>query len=128
MASPTERLTDERNCWLATVRADGRPHLAPLWFCHVDDRIWIGTGAGSVRVANLRSNPTASFSLEGGNDPVVAEGTVTIHRDERPPAVVAAFAEKYDWNITIDDDADVGRVVLLEFVPTKWLFGAPSAA
>ena len=121
--SPTDRLATERNIWMATTRPDGRPHLAPLWFTYVDDAVWIGTGAGSVRTANLRSNPRASIALEDGDAPITAEGVVTIHDTERPPAVVAAFAEKYDWDITLDEDADVGTVVLLEFRPTKWLFG-----
>ncbi|MEM9200252.1 MAG: pyridoxamine 5'-phosphate oxidase family protein [Actinomycetota bacterium] len=120
--TPTTRLDVERNVWMATTRPDGRPHLAPVWFVYVDNRIWIGTGAGSVRVANLTADPRAAVSLEDGNTPIVAEGTVTIHVDLRPAAVVAAFAEKYDWDIRIADDEDVGRVVLLELRPTKWLF------
>ena len=121
--SPTDRLATERNIWMATTRPDGRPHLAPLWFTYVDDAVWIGTGAGSVRTANLRTNPKASITLEDGNAPITAEGVVTIHETERPPAVAAAFAEKYDWDITLGEDVDVGTVVLLEFRPTKWLFG-----
>ena len=129
MTSPDERLATERNCWMATTRPDGRPHLAPLWFVHVDGRVWIGTGAASVRVANLRHDPRASIALEDGGEPMAAEGVVTIHDHERPPAVVEAFATKYAWDITIATDVDVGQVVLLEFVPTKWLFAenAPSS-
>lgn len=109
---------------MATTRPDGRPHLAPLWFVYVDDRIWIGTGDGSVRVANLRSNDQAALSLEDGDTPIAAEGTIAIHEQDRPEAVVAAFAEKYGWDITAATDDDLaGRVVLLEFRPQRWLFG-----
>ena len=109
---------------MATTRPDGRPHLAPLWFVYVDDRIWIGTGDGSVRVANLRSNDQAALSLEDGDAPIAAEGTIAIHERDRPEAVVAAFAEKYGWDITAATDDDLaGRVVLLEFRPQRWLFG-----
>ena len=118
-----QRLREERNIWLATVRADGRPHLAPVWFAHVDDRIWIGTGTGSVRVRNLRANPAASFSLEGGNAPVVGEGRAVIHERDRPADVAAAFAAKYDWDITQPVDEDIGVVVLLEVVIERWLHG-----
>ena len=71
-----DRLHAERNIWLATVRPDGCPHVAPVWFVYVDERIWVGTGLDSVRVRNLRSNPAASATLEDGDSPVVAEGTV----------------------------------------------------
>jgi PPOX class probable F420-dependent enzyme len=115
---------DARNVWLATVRPDGRPHLAPVWFVHVDGRLWIGTGRSSVRVSNLRANPRASASLEDGNAPLVAEGTVVVHEAERPPAVVDAFRGKYGWDITVEVDDDVGEVVLLELRPHRWLFAA----
>lgn len=122
-ATPEHRLSSERTVWMATTRPDGRPHLAPVWFVYTDARIWIGTGQGSVRVANLRADPRAAISLEDGDAPIVVEGTVAIHERERPPAVATAFAEKYGWDITIDVDEDVGAVALLEFVPAKWLFG-----
>lgn len=118
-----ERLAESRNVWMATVRPDGRPHVAPLWFVYVDDRIWIGTGLGSVRVRNLRRNLAACASLEDGDSPVVAEGTVALHETERPVNVVAEFSAKYRWDITVDVDDDVGHVILLEFRPHRWLFG-----
>lgn len=119
-----ERLHNERNVWMATVRPDGRPHLAPVWFVYVDDRLWIGTGAGSVRARNLIANPAATVSLESGDAPLVAEGVVVVHPSERPAAVVEVFAGKYSWDITVADDPDLGRVALLEFRPRRWLFGA----
>lgn len=118
------RLETERNVWLATVRPDGRPHVAPVWFVYVDDRLWIGTGAGSVRVANLRSDPSFSAALEDGNRPLVAEGRARAHEARRPGEVVAAFSAKYGWDITVEVDDDVGTVVLLELCPHRWLFGA----
>jgi PPOX class probable F420-dependent enzyme len=118
-----ERLATSRNVWLATVRPDGRPHVAPVWFTYVEDRIWIGTGLASVRVRNLRRNPAASASLEDGDAPVVAEGTVALHREERPAPVVEAFQAKYGWDITVEVDEDIGAMTLLEFRPHRWLFG-----
>ncbi len=120
----TQRLRDERNIWVATVRPDGRTHLAPVWFVYVDERIWIGTGIDSVRVRNLRTNPAASACLEDGDAPIVAEGTVVVHERLRPDRVVDAFRAKYAWDITIDVDDDIGTVVLLELRPHRWLYGA----
>ena len=121
------RLTEARNVWLATSRPDGRPHLAPVWFVVVDDRLWVCTGLDSVRVRNLRANPSASVSLESGDAPVVAEGTVIIHEalheTGQPMTVIDAFRTKYDWDITVEIDDDLGRLALLEFRPHRWLFG-----
>jgi PPOX class probable F420-dependent enzyme len=118
-----DRLATSRNLWLATVHADGRPHVAPVWFVHVDDRIWIGTGRSSVRVRNLRREPAASVALEDGDAPVVAEGTVVLHEAERPAQVVEAFRAKYGWDVTVAVDDDVGELILLEFRPHRWLYG-----
>lgn len=118
-----ERLATSRNVWMPTVREDGRPHVAPVWFVYVDDRIWIGTGSSSVRVRNLRRNSTATVALEDGDAPVVADGTVVLHDVERPAPVVDAFRAKYSWDITVEVDDDIGELTLLEFRPHRWLFG-----
>ena len=101
-------MTEARNVWLATARPDGRPHLAPVWFVVVDDRLWMCTGRDSVRVRNLRANPSASACLEPGGEPVVAEGTVAIHEaiheTGQPATVIDAFRTKYDWDITVEVD------------------------
>ena len=119
------RLEQERNVWLATTRADGRPHLTPIWFVYVRDRIWIATGRDNVKTRNVGGEPRVSVALEDGNTPVVAEGVTTIHAGERPADVVDAFLAKYGWDITVRDDADVGRVVLWEIDVAKWLFAGP---
>jgi F420H(2)-dependent biliverdin reductase len=123
-AEPEARRLTERNIWLASVRADGRPHLAPVWFVAVRDRIWIGTGARSVRVGNLATNSSVALSFEDGDAPLVAEGTAVVHATERPADVAAAFLDKYGWDITLPEDPDVGVVVLLEVAVRKWLFSA----
>ena len=125
--TPDERLDQEGNIWLATTRPDGRPHLTPIWFVYVRNRFWIGTGRDNVKTRNVASNPAVSVALEDGDDPVVAEGTVTIHHEARPDDVVDAFQAKYDWDITVSPDSDIGIVTLWEITPTKWLFGKPEA-
>lgn len=125
--SVDDRLRTERNVWLATTRPDGRSHLTPIWFVYLRSRFWLGTGRDNVKARNVTLNPTVSLALEDGDDPVVVEGRVTIHQTDRPSDVAAAFATKYDWDITISDDPDVGTVTLWEIEPTKWLFNSPSS-
>ena len=120
--TPTHRLDVERNIWISTTRPDGRPHLAPVWFVYLSDRFWVGTGRRSVRTRNVRADPSASVALESGDHPVIAECAVRIHERERPPAVAAAFLDKYDWDVTVEVDEDIGEVVLLELAPRRWLF------
>ena len=67
-----------------------------------------------------------TFYRYGRYAPVVAECEVRVHERERPADVVAAFGDKYQWDITMDEDVDVGRVVLWEVTPVKWLFAGPA--
>ncbi|PTA45903.1 pyridoxamine 5'-phosphate oxidase family protein [Micromonospora sp. RP3T] len=115
------RLADERNVWLCTLRPDGSPHLTPVWFVHADGVWWVGCEAGSVKARNVAADPRVSLALEGGDHPVVAEGAARLHRGDFPPAVVAAFADKYaGWDIRKPVTPD-GTRVLLEIPVRRWL-------
>ena len=108
------RLQAEQNLWLATVRPDGTPHLVPIWFVWVAGKIYLCTGADSVKVRNLTRNPQVSIALEDGTHPIVIEGRA--EPIERPPAaVINEFQRKYDWNITTDDT----YTQVIEIKPTK---------
>lgn len=113
------RLAEEWNVWLCTVRPDGSAHVAPVWFVYEDGTWWIGTDASAVKVRNLRGEPRVSLALENGTRPVVAEGTASL-TDDFPPPVVAAFAAKYDWDVTAPTRPGTGRV-LLRVPVRRWL-------
>jgi PPOX class probable F420-dependent enzyme len=70
---------------LATVRADGRPHVAPVWFDVDDDgSLVFNTGEATVKGRNLRRDPRASLCVDDQLPPfsfVVVEGVVEISDD-----------------------------------------------
>jgi hypothetical protein len=70
---------------LATVRADGRPHVAPVWYVLDDDgSVLFNTGESTVKGRNLRRDPRASLCVDDERPPfsyVVMEGTVEITDD-----------------------------------------------
>jgi PPOX class probable F420-dependent enzyme len=105
------RLQTEQNLWLATVRPDGAPHLVPIWFVWVAGKIYLCTGADSVKVRNLMQNPHVSIALEDGAHPVVIEGQAQ-PIGVVPKPVIAAFQKKYDWNIS--NDSEYNQVVEIE--------------
>lgn len=39
---------------LATVAADGRPHLVAMWYAVIDGEIWFETKSKSQKAVNLR--------------------------------------------------------------------------
>jgi PPOX class probable F420-dependent enzyme len=119
MTTRAERLATEANVWFAAVRPDGRPHLTPIWFVWVDDRMWLCTQDQAVKVRNVRANPKVSVALENGNAPVTGEGVAVVRRrDAAPPSVRGAFIDKYEWDIASDTD---GYGVVIEVTITKWL-------
>ncbi len=96
------RLQTESNLWLATVRPNGTPHLVPIWFVWLDGRIYLCTGADSVKVRNIQAQPYVSIALEDGSQPVVIEGRAHLI-GQVARSVVEAFRSKYDWDITTDE-------------------------
>ncbi len=66
---------------LATVRQDGRPHLAPIWFALDGEMLVFTTWHESVKAANIRRDPRVSLCVDEETPPfafVIVEGTVTI--------------------------------------------------
>jgi PPOX class probable F420-dependent enzyme len=70
---------------LATVREDGRPHLAPVWF-DMDENgaLLFNTGQSTVKGRNLARDGRASLCVDDERPPfsfVVVEGTAEIIDD-----------------------------------------------
>jgi PPOX class probable F420-dependent enzyme len=70
---------------LATVRKDGRPHVAPIWFDVDDDgTIVLTTGADSLKGRSIRRDPRVSLCVDDERPPfsfVIVDGTVEISED-----------------------------------------------
>ena len=62
--------------WLATVRPDGRPHVAPIWGAWVDNAFYFQGAPTSRWARNLRDNPAATVHIERENDVVIVDGAV----------------------------------------------------
>src|SRR5207248_1721105 len=70
---------------LATVRADGRPHVAPVWYAVDDDgSVVFNTGEKTVKGRNLRRTGYAAMSIDDERPPfsfVVLEGPIELSDD-----------------------------------------------
>jgi PPOX class probable F420-dependent enzyme len=67
-----------RTAVLATVRADGRPHAAPIWFDLDGDTLVFTTGESSVKAHNMRRDPRVSLCVNEEKPPfhfVLIEGS-----------------------------------------------------
>ena len=70
-----------RTATLATVRADGRPHAAPIWY-HLDGETFVfTTGANTVKGMNLRRDPRVALCIDDERPPfhfVIVEGVASL--------------------------------------------------
>ncbi|MFJ5265437.1 pyridoxamine 5'-phosphate oxidase family protein [Streptomyces sp. NPDC088387] len=61
-------LADERTCRVATVSADGTPHLSPLWFVWDGASLWLYSITRSKRWAELRRDPRVAVVVDTGHE------------------------------------------------------------
>jgi Pyridoxamine 5'-phosphate oxidase len=88
-AHDQRRLAQSRNYWLATVRPDGRPHIAPVWGVWVDGLFHFVTARTTTKGRNLAACPHAALHLDNSEDVLVVEGAVA-------PADSPALRERVD--------------------------------
>ena len=66
---------------LATVREDGRPHIAPIWFDMDGDVIVFNTGETTVKGRNIARDGRVSLCIDDEQPPfafVIIDGIATI--------------------------------------------------
>ncbi|MEE6168806.1 MULTISPECIES: pyridoxamine 5'-phosphate oxidase family protein [unclassified Mycolicibacterium] len=61
-----EFIERSRTATMATLQADGRPHLVAMWYAVLDGEIWFETKAKSQKAVNLRRDPTVTVMIEDG--------------------------------------------------------------
>lgn len=88
-------LDSTRTLKVATTRADGSPHVVPVWFVLDGDDIVFSASSASLKVRNLRSRPPLAVCVDDERPPfgfVSASGVATLQ--ERP-------ADLVDWTTQI---------------------------
>jgi len=74
-------LLNARTGKLATVRQDGRPHVAPVWFDLDGDTVVFTTWHETVKAANLRRDPRVAICVDDQTPPyafVIIEGRADV--------------------------------------------------
>ena len=94
---------DRHTCWLATIDADGRPHVTGVGALWDDGAFWFETGQSSRKGRNLARDPRCTLSLATYAFDLVVEGTATKVTD---PSTVAHLAERWaaeGWPARVDE-------------------------
>ncbi|MFF0607331.1 pyridoxamine 5'-phosphate oxidase family protein [Nocardia tengchongensis] len=59
-------LERSRVATMATLSAEGRPHLVAMWYALIDGEIWFETKAKAQKTVNLRRDPRITVMVEAG--------------------------------------------------------------
>jgi hypothetical protein len=108
---------DRHTCWLATINADGSPHVTGIGALWVDGAFWFETGEHTRKARNVARDPRCTLSIATREFDLVVEGDA---RQITEPATVAAMAARWaaeGWPCRVDD---TGRALTADF-------SAPSA-
>lgn len=110
--------------YLATVSADGSPHLSPLWADVRDDgMILLNTAEGRTKVANIRRDPRVAVSIhdrDHPHPPIAILGTVVEITSDGALEHIDRLARRYEgepWT------AREGQVRLLLVIRPDRLLG-----
>ncbi len=106
--------------WLATVRPDGRPHIAGVGALWVDGKFYFTSGAGTRKSRNLAENPNCTISVSLPTLDLVVEGTASRLTDQ---ATLQDMAERYaaqGWPASASDDALTAAFSAPSAGPPPW--------
>jgi len=82
-----EFLAADRNAVLATNGSDGIPQLTPVWFLYEDSLLYVSAQSETVKVRNLRRDPSIAVCIDGGRSDgryVVLRGQAELIEPSQP--------------------------------------------
>ena len=86
---------------LVSIRPDGRPHVAPVWYLRDGGRVWVMTGSGTAKARNIANNPAVSLSVAAAGRPywyIVLEGKASLTTDNLG-SIVQDICTRYDGQV-----------------------------
>jgi PPOX class probable F420-dependent enzyme len=93
---------DRHSCWLATINADGSPHVTGIGAVWVDDTFWFETGEGSRKGRNLARDPRCAMSIAAAEFDLTIDGQAHLVDDRDTVARLAAKWAEH-WPCRVDD-------------------------
>jgi len=122
--------------WLATVRADGAPHVVPVFAAWDGSAFFVASKDSAHKSRHLQADGRCVLTHDAGDMHLVVEGQARKVTDNASLARASeAFAAVYQWPTTVSDgklDADYGAPTsggppydVYEVTPTK-AFGFPT--
>lgn len=110
------RLVGNRNYWVVTASASGRPHSMPVWgvWLTETDRFWFSCSPNARKARNIAENPHCVVTVDDTVECVSVEG----HARAAGPAPVADADT--DTDAAADADADAIDHAVTTYVTKYW--------
>jgi PPOX class probable F420-dependent enzyme len=123
-------LAGTRTAKLATVRADGQPHVVPIWFLLDGETVVFTTGSTSVKARNIKRDHRVSLCVDDEQPPfsfAVIEGTAQLIETNREE--LKQWATRIAGRYMGEDRAEayglrnsVEGEILVRIIPTNIIF------
>ena len=110
-----------KSFWLATVRPDGRPHVAGVGALWVDGKLYFTSGPKTRKSRNLAQNPACVFSVALPNLDLVIEGTAARVTDEDTLQRLAQRYAAQGWPARASDGALTAEYSAPSAGPPPWI-------
>jgi hypothetical protein len=102
-AAPGPDSHNARTTWLATVNADGSPHMTAVGALWLDGTFWFQTGGGTRKGRNVARDPRCSIAMSIRDADVVFEGHASRVTDREMLARLAKAWADNGWPAEPDE-------------------------
>jgi nitroimidazol reductase NimA-like FMN-containing flavoprotein (pyridoxamine 5'-phosphate oxidase superfamily) len=122
-----ERLVDNRNYWVVTASAKGRPHAMPVWgvWLPETERFWFSCSPSARKARNLAENPQCAVTVDNTVECVSVEGRARLAEPaseaDAVDRAVASYLTKYWADPTVHSamEAFLRSHALYEVTPDR---------
>jgi pyridoxine/pyridoxamine 5'-phosphate oxidase len=110
-----------KSFWLATVRPEGRPHVAGVGALWVDGKLYFTSGPQTRKSRNLAQNPACVISVSLPNLDLVLEGTAARVTNEDTLQHLAQRYAAQGWPASVSDGALTAEYSAPSAGPPPWI-------
>ena len=122
-----ERLVRNKNYWVVTASASGRPHALPVWgvWLPATDLFWFSSSPNARKVRNIAENPQCVVTVDDTVECVSVEGRARVADPtadaEGIQQMIAAYLAKYwaDPDVHGQMEAFIRSHAVVEFTPDR---------
>jgi nitroimidazol reductase NimA-like FMN-containing flavoprotein (pyridoxamine 5'-phosphate oxidase superfamily) len=122
-----QRLVENKNYWVVTASAAGRPHALPVWGVWLPgtERFWFSCSPNARKLRNLLENPQCAVTVDDTVECVSVEGRGRLADAERDAAaiddMIAAYLAKYwtDPSVHAEMDGFLRSHAIIEVTPER---------